>query len=201
MLEKSFAYFLSLIIFVTILLMFSKKRKVLETIINYSLIHLMTTIVISESLFPMIMQKKIIEDGVYSERIQTFELFREIRMILSLELTKAQMHKFLIIHAITIILPLIMMGILIGLVIKLQIRSRKKFIIKCILIVITIQVIKVFTCILLGAKYIQVTPEDGLYIFLGCLCGEGVLYIIQKLICNIDYKSRFFSALKNTLLT
>lgn len=200
MLDKTFAYLLSIIIFVPILIVLIKKRKRLETIIYYTFVQLMTTIVISESLFPMIVQKAIIEDDVYSKKRQTFEFFREIKIILSLELTKAQIYRLLENHIITIVLPLILMGILVGLVIRIQVKGRKKFMMMCMLIVIVIQMVKLFTCMVVGAKYIQVTPEDGVYIFLGCLCGAGVLCIIQKLIYNIDYKSRFFSALKNILL-
>lgn len=198
MLDRTFVYFVS--IGMLLLLILFQKRKSLEKIIYGVLVHLVFTIVIAQSLFPMIIQKTIIKDGVYLEKIQTLELFHEIQTILSLKLSKTQTFTLLENYLQIIVLPLILMGISVGLIIRVKVKNRKKFVLISMLSVVAIQLLKLGTCVLIGANYIQVTPEDGIYIFSGCLIGAGVLSLIQKIICNVEYKSRFFSALKNVLL-
>lgn len=200
MLEKEFALLVSFLIFIPALIVFVIRKKSLEEIINYIFIHITITIVIAESIFPLIVQRAIIADEVYIKEKQTIEFFTELKTILSLEVTNSEMCYFLKLHIITVILPLFTMGILVGLVLKLQIKSVKKFIIASFVVMMLIQMLKLIVCVITRANYIQVTSEDGLYIFIGCLCGAGLLKLIQNLIKNIDYKSRFFSALKNTLL-
>lgn len=177
MLDRTFVYFVSM--GMLLLLILFQKRKSLEKIIYGVLVHLVFTIVIAQSLFPMIIQKTIIKDGVYLEKIQTLELFHEIQTILSLKLSKTQTFTLLENYLQIIVLPLVLMGISVGLIIRVKVKNRKKFVLISMLSVVAIQLLKLGTCVLIGA---------------------GVLSLIQKIICNVEYKSRFFSALKNVLL-
>ena len=93
MLEKKFALVLSIIIFIIIFIVLQIKQKQKEEIINYVFIHFMITIVVAESFFPLIIQRAIVESEVYIEKIHTLEFFTELKLIFSLEATRAQLYR------------------------------------------------------------------------------------------------------------
>ena len=166
MLEKKFALVLSIIIFIIIFIVLQIKQKQKEEIINYVFIHFMITIVVAESFFPLIIQRAIVESEVYIEKIHTLEFFTELKLIFSLEATRAQLYRILKLHIVTVILPLFTIGLLAGFVIRMQFTSRIRFVFASLCFVIFVQMGKLIICLVTGANYIQVTPEETLYLLL-----------------------------------
>ena len=199
MLEKKFALVLSIIIFIIIFIVLQIKQKQKEEIINYVFIHFMITIVVAESFFPLIIQRAIVESEVYIEKIHTLEFFTELKLIFSLEATRAQLYRILKLHIVTVILPLFTIGLLAGFVIRMQFTSRIRFVFASLCFVIFVQMGKLIICLVTGANYIQVTPEETLYLFISCLLGGFLLAVTRYIIKNNKYKSGFFISLKRTL--
>ena len=86
---------MSFLIFIPALIVFVIRKKSLEEIINYIFIHITITIVIAESIFPLIVQRAIIADEVYIKEKQTIEFFTELKTILSFEVSISEMCYFL----------------------------------------------------------------------------------------------------------
>lgn len=202
LINGSSAILLAICIYIPIIIIQFKKSVTLKNKINYFIVHFLTAFMISNLFFPLPVQRALIEQEAYYVQLQTAIPFYELYYVFS-RVTNPSLEEVLRILRIyfrTSVMPVLLVGVLLGLIIGLKTKSFKRFLILSVSFSAILEVSKFALCTITGAKYLLITPDNVLYTLIGALIGFLLLKLIRILLRNFDYQSEFFKAFKRALM-
>jgi len=198
MISSIIIYLISCIVFIITFTYLCLKKSTPTFMIRFTFFWVIITVVSAHLFFPLYYQKEAIIQGAYPVKIQNIEPFFELRKIFQWSYPE-NLSMFLKQHILSSIIPMICIGILLGFLIRMNIKTWPKFFLISSLVCLLIEVLKLFVCFILQSWYLTVTPEDAMYILIGCIIGAFILCIIRKILEKFEYENPFMSGLKYTI--
>ncbi len=192
---------LSICIYLPIVLFQSQKKMELKSRITFFVIYFLFAFIASELFFPLPVQRAIVEQEAYYKQLQTIIPFYELYYVFSkVAVTQTDALRILGIYVHTTVAPAWFMGIMLGFALHLKIKTVKNTLIINAFCCVLIEVCKYVLCLITGAKYLQITPDNALYAFLGSICGCLLLKLVRNLLKGQKYHSAFFNALRDAIV-
>ncbi len=198
MISSVIVYIISSIIFIISLLLLYFKKSDITFMFRFAFFWIIITISIASLFFPLYYQKEAISQGVYPAKIQSFEFFSELRKILEWSYPE-NLPMFLKQYIFSSVVPMICIGVLLGFLIKMNVRTWTNFFLISFLVCLFVEFLKLFVCFVFQSWYLTVTPEDAIYLLIGCIIGSIILCIIRKILGKFQYKNSIMIGFKNSI--
>ena len=201
MLNGICAILFALCVYPLILIIQCKKKIELKSRIIYFIIHFLTALMISKLFFPIPIQREIVEQEVYYKQLQTVIPFYELYFVFSkISPSQTDILRILYIYIRSVTIPSFLIGIPLGFMLRLKIKKVKTFLFSCAVCGMLVEICKLILCLITGAQYLYIAPDNVLYIFLGAIIGALLLKLVRTSLKSMRYQSSFFIAMKEAIV-
>lgn len=193
MLSPLLVYVVSAAVLVLGLIVLLIRQKGTSALIRFVLFELAVTVAAALLFFPLIYNPNILTQLSSFQRIQSLLPFQEVFAIPTGLAAQLPMDYTIHLYKSYIgrsVLPVFVSGCALGLCIRLSATKWKSFFAASAITCVGVELLKLLVCALLGSWYLTITPEDALYLFLGCLFGAFVVFLLRKLLFSVSYNSK-----------